>query len=68
MTQTTPVRQPTEDPYQAEQLCVVVHVCVGFPGRGNVAPFQRFEAQYIALGDAGKDFVLQASLPFKVTR
>ena len=37
-TQTTPVKQPTGGLCQAEQLCVKVHVCVGFPGRRNVSP------------------------------
>ena len=37
-TQTTPVKQPTGGLCQTVQLCVQVHVCVGFPGRRNVLP------------------------------
>ena len=35
---TTLVKQPTGGLCQAEQLCVGVHLCVGFLGRRNVAP------------------------------
>ena len=36
--QTMPVEQPTGALCQAVQLCVQVHVCVGFLGRRNVSP------------------------------
>ena len=36
--QTMPVEQPIGDLYQVVQLCVQVHVYVGFLGRRNVSP------------------------------
>ena len=36
--QTMPVEQATGGLCQAVQLCVQVHVCVGFLGRRNVSP------------------------------
>ena len=36
--QTMPVEQPTGGLCQAVQLCVQVHVCVGFLGSRNVSP------------------------------
>ena len=36
--QTMPVEQPTGGLCKTVQLCVQVHVCVGFLGRINVSP------------------------------
>ena len=49
------MRQPTGDLCQAEQLCVEVHVFVGFRGRRNVSPFLRLKHEYVAFGDSVKE-------------
>ena len=41
--QTTLVKQPIGGLCQAEQLCVQVHMCVGFQERSNALPFQHLK-------------------------
>ena len=53
--QTMPVEQPTGGLCQAVQLCVQVHVCVGFARTQKCVTLSTSETEYVALGDAGKE-------------